>query len=138
MEARVQEAVDYITANPGLPMTKVAKHFDVPYDRLRNRRLGLQPRKGIPATNTKLSIAEEKALCLYIDRLDYINLAVRPEFVTDAANSILKERSRPNEEPLTVGHNWTICFLKRYKYFRMRQKKLNSDRQASEDFDKVN
>ena len=90
-------------------------------------------KKGQTNTNTKLSAAEEKALCLYIDRLDNINLAVRAEFVTDAANHILQERGKDSP----VGQNWTTRFLKRHGYHRRLQKKLNADRQASEDVDRV-
>ena len=90
-------------------------------------------KKGQPKINTKLSVVEEKALYRYIDRLDNINLAVRAEFVTDAANHILQERG----EDSTVGRNWTTRFLKRHRYYRRLQKKLNADRQASEDVDRV-
>ena len=35
-------------------------------------------------------VTEKQAICNYIDCLDKINLAVRAEFVTDAANYVLK------------------------------------------------
>jgi hypothetical protein len=53
---------------------------------------------GRAGVNLKLTEPEEKALCRYIDRLDHLNLAVRPEFVTDAANAILPARSSKNAE----------------------------------------
>ncbi|KAM4067518.1 DDE superfamily endonuclease [Hirsutella rhossiliensis] len=81
--------------------------------------------------------AQEKALCRYIDRLDNVNLAVRVEFVTDAANCILRERSGQSGAP-TVGLNWTSRFLKRHGYFKKRQKKLHAERQVSEDITRVN
>ena len=62
------------------------------------------------------------------------------EFVTDAANYILKECSSQvaSEDPPTVGLNWTTRFLKRHKYFKRMQKKLHSDCQESEDVPRVN
>ncbi|ROT34613.1 hypothetical protein SODALDRAFT_286172, partial [Sodiomyces alkalinus F11] len=42
--------------------------------------------------NLKLLEPEEKALYRYIDRLNYINLTVRPEFITNAINAILEAR----------------------------------------------
>lgn len=108
----------------------MAKEFGVPGDR---------PKKGRPAANTKLSRAEERALCRYIDRLDRINLAVRPDFVTGSANYILRERTSQAERdnPPVVGANCTTRFLRRHKYDKRLQKKLHSDRQASEDLSRV-
>ncbi|KJZ69200.1 hypothetical protein HIM_11400 [Hirsutella minnesotensis 3608] len=78
----------------------VAREFGVPSGRLRYRLQGRPPKAGQEAKNTRLSRPEEKALCRYIDRLDHINLAVRAEFVTDAANHILCERSGQTDSPL--------------------------------------
>ena len=111
----------------------------MPRGRLRYRHDGRPPKAGQPAANTKLTEPEEKAVCRYIDRLDRINLAVRAEFVADAANTILRERSSRAQQadPPTVGQKWTTRFLKRHGYFRLLQKKLHSDRQASEDLKRV-
>jgi hypothetical protein len=140
MESRIQEALRYIDDFPDAKTGTVAREFGIPYGRLRYRREGRPPKAGQPAANTKLTEPEEKAICRYIDRLDRINLAVRAEFVTDAANTILRERSsRPEQaDPPVVGQRWTTRFLKRHNYHKKLQKKLNSDRQASEDLERVN
>jgi hypothetical protein len=93
MEDRIQQAIKYLQENPGASLAKAAREFAVPRGRLRYRAEGRPPRKGIRAANTRLTVAEEAAVCRYIDRLDYINLVVRAEFITDAANAILCERS---------------------------------------------
>jgi hypothetical protein len=65
---------------------------------------------------------------------------VQPEFVTDAANYVLKHRlsnSLPTEEIPTVNAQWTTHFLKCYDYFKRTQKKINSDHQASENLERV-
>ncbi|KJZ68610.1 hypothetical protein HIM_11998 [Hirsutella minnesotensis 3608] len=64
-----------------------------------------------------------------------MNLAVRPEFVTDAANNILRERS--GQADFVIGSKWTSRFLKRHGYFKKLQKKLHAERQASEDLTRV-
>jgi helix-turn-helix, Psq domain len=97
MEDRIQQAIKYLQENPGASLAKAAREFAVPRGRLRYRAEGRPPRKGIRAANTRLTVAEEAAVCRYIDRLDHINLAVRAEFITDAANAILRERSRDPE-----------------------------------------
>ncbi|KAM4058213.1 DDE superfamily endonuclease [Hirsutella rhossiliensis] len=136
MEARIQEALRYIEHFSGAKVATVAREFGVPRNRLRYRLEGRPPKTGRPATNLKLSRPEEAALCRYIDRLDNINLAVRPEFVTDAANHILHQRS--GQADLVIGSRWTSRFLKRHGYFKKLQKKLHSERQASEDLTRVN
>jgi transposase-like protein len=93
MESRIQEAINYLAQNPGAPVATIAREFSVSRHRLRNRIKGHLPKKGLPASNTRLSGPEEKALCRYIDRLDQINLAVHVKFVTYTANYILLEKS---------------------------------------------
>ena len=136
MESQIQEAIKYIHNFPDSKIAKVAREFEIPISRFRHRLKGRPPKAGQPAKNTKLLRSEETALCRYIDRLDSINLVVRVEFVTDAANSILRERFKSDNIP-TVGRKWTTRFLCRHNYFKSLQKKLNSDRQSSENLDKV-
>ena len=136
MEARIQGALKHIDNFSGAKVATVAREFGVPRGRLRYRLQGRPPKIGQRAKNTRLSRPEEKALCRYIDRLDHINLAVRVEFVTDAANHILRERSGQTDSP-PVGPNWTSRFLKRHGYFKKRQKMLHAERQASEDLTRV-
>jgi hypothetical protein len=135
MESRIQDALLYIQQFPNAKVAKVAKEFGVPRGRLRYRLQGLYPKDGHHASNAKLTGPEEEALCRYIERLDYANLAIRPEFVTDAANAILQERLSKNAKPedKLVSKMWTTRFLKRHKYLREKQKKLSQDRQAAED-----
>ena len=137
MEARIQDALKHIDNFPGAKVATVAREFGVPRGRLRYRLQGRPPKTAQSAKNTRLSRPEENALCRYIDRLDNVNLAVRIEFVTDAANCILRERSGQSDAP-TVGPNWTSRFLKRHGYFKKRQKKLHAERQVSEDLTRVN
>ena len=140
MEACIREALRHIDDFPDAKTGTVAREFGVPYGRLRYRRAGRPPKIGHPGSNIKLTEPEEKAICRYIDCLDRINLAVRAEFITDAANTILRERSSRSEraEPPTMGQKWTTRFLKRHGYYKKLQKKLYSDRQASEDLKRVN
>ena len=141
IEARIQDAINYLSQNPGAKVAQVAKQFGVPRNRLRFRLKGGKPKTELKPVNKKLSESEEQAICNYIDRLDRINFAVRAEFVTDAANYILKHQSSnslPAKEIPTVNPQWTIRFLKCYSYFKQMQKKINSNRQASENLERVN
>jgi hypothetical protein len=140
IEARIQDAINYLSQDPSAKVAQVAKQFGVSRNRLRFRLKGGKPKTELKPVNKKLSEPEEQAICNYIDRLDRINLAVWPEFVTDTANYILKHRSSnslPAEEIPTVNPQWTTRFLKRYGYFKRTQKKINSDRQASKNLEQV-
>ncbi|KAM4061702.1 Tc5 transposase DNA-binding domain-containing protein [Hirsutella rhossiliensis] len=139
LEARVQKAKKYLDQNPTAKVTTVARQFEVPRGRLRSRLDGRTSLTDRQPTNTKLSKPEEDALCRYIDRLGAVNLAVRREFIVDAANRILKERSgkASQSNPPTVGIHWIDRFVKRHKYLLMSQKQLESNRQAAEDIPTV-
>ncbi|KJZ68915.1 hypothetical protein HIM_11701 [Hirsutella minnesotensis 3608] len=139
LEARVQRAKDYLDQNPTAKVTTVARQFEVPRGRLRGRLEGRTSLTDRQPTNTKLSKPEEDALCRYIDRLDAVNLAVRREFIVDAANCILRERSSKASQsnPPTVGIHWIDRFVKRHKYRLMSQKQLESNRQIAENIPTV-
>ncbi|KAJ6439193.1 hypothetical protein O9K51_08605 [Purpureocillium lavendulum] len=139
MESRLEEAIRYAGDFPGASIRSVAKKFGVGHTTMQYRLK--KPTSKLPRTapNRKLSDAEEKAICRYVDRLDSINLAVRPEFIVDAANAILRAKAPAAErdDPPTVGVHWATRFIRRHGYFKRRQKTLNADRAASEDFDRV-
>ena len=139
MEARTQEALAYLRVFPEAKIRHVAREFGVSRDRLRRRMQGIGPLESRLVTNTKLTAPEEVALCRYIDRLDAINLAVKPVFVTDAANYVLACRASPakQHDPPVVGNNWTTRFLKRHGYHKRHQRKLQKDRSEAEKPDVV-
>jgi hypothetical protein len=139
MESRIAEALQYLHDFPDAKLAAVAREFGISRSTLQDRRNGSKSRKGRTATHSKLSQPEETAICRYIDRLDRINLAVRAEFVTDAANSILRARTSFKSAAIpTVGSKWTSRFLQRRGYKKKLQKKLHSERQSSEDLQRVN
>lgn len=136
-EASISEALEYISQNPGAKVATVARKFGLKRSRLRSRLDGHIAAAGRRAANTKLSEAEEKAICRYIDRLDAINLAVRPEFISDAADHLLRARTSKSEVAPSVGPNWATRFIKRHKYDKRPQKVLDSNRQVAEDIERV-
>jgi len=64
-----------------------------------------------------------------------VNLAVRREFVRDAANLILQARAPDGAEAeaRVVGKNWVARFVRRHRYYYVPQKVLDAERQYSED-----
>lgn len=115
MESRIQEAIEHIEQYPGTPVAGVAREFNVPRRRLQNRLEGIPPKMGYVGVNLGLTRPDGKAICHYIDPLDNLNLAVRPEFITDAADDILQTRSSKSVAsnlPL-VGCHWITRFIGR-------------------------
>lgn len=139
VELRVEEALNYLDQFPVAKVATVARQFDIPRSRLRRRQQGISSKFGRTSATTKLLNEEEVAICRYIDRLDKINFAVRVEFITDAANSILRERLGPEapDSAITVGKHWATRFIQRHGYTRMLQKKVDSNRKASEDTERT-
>ncbi|KAH8158543.1 hypothetical protein CIB48_g9710 [Xylaria polymorpha] len=124
MEKKVQKALEYLKEYPSAKIATVAKAFGITRAVLRNRLAGRGGLNRKPSPKLKLSPIDEQAICNYIDRLDRTNLAVRPEFICEAANSILKAKAHPsNQKPPTVGKSWVRRFTKRHHYLRIRQKR---------------
>jgi hypothetical protein len=135
MEQRIREACKYIENFPDAKIATVARDFKVPRSTLRDRLNGCHSKKGCPGLNTKLKKEEEIAICCYIGRLDKINLAVRPEFIADAARSIILARSSTKQQSVepTMGKFWVTRFPKRHGYSKYRQRTINADRQTAEE-----
>ncbi|KAM4061549.1 DDE superfamily endonuclease [Hirsutella rhossiliensis] len=115
MESRLEEAVQYAKDFPQNSIRSVAKKYEVAHTTLRYR------------------------LKRYVDRLDAVNLAVRPEFIVDAANAILRAKApaAKSGDPPTVGVHWVTRFIQRHGYCKQRQKTLSAERAASEDLQRV-
>ena len=64
-----------------------------------------------------------------------VNLAVRKEFVRDAANLIVQARAPDGAEAEAgvVGKNWVSRFIRRHGYYCVPQKVLDAERQYSEN-----
>jgi hypothetical protein len=135
MEQRIREACEYIENFPDAKIATVGRDFEVPRSTLRDRRNGCHSKKGRPGINTKLTKEEEIAICRCIYRLDKINLAVRPEFIADAARSIILVRSSTKQQSVepTIDKFWVTRFLKRHGYSKYRQKTINADRTTAEE-----
>ena len=82
MESRIDDALHFYSLYPQLPLFAVAREYHVPRTTLQRRLAGAGPRKGRKASHSRLSKAEEEAICRYIDRLKRMNIAVRKDFIT--------------------------------------------------------
>jgi hypothetical protein len=97
MESRIQGAIEHLVRYPKAPVARLAREFGVSRHRLQNRLEGVPPKMGHAGINLKLT-----------ELIVHLNLAVRPKFITDAANAILQARSGKNAKALPKrGCYWT-------------------------------
>ena len=138
VERHIQEALQSRQEQPNRSIASLAKEYHVPYKRLHARLSGVPSKIGHKATHSRLSEAQEQALCMYIDRLDYLRLSVRRIFIENAANAILQANAPDNApRPPPVGNHWVSRFITRHEYTVVPQKVLDADRQAAEDQDVI-
>ena len=146
IEERLQEALEYKKKHQKSSFRWLERQFNVPRDRIRRRWNGSHTsRSARPATNRKLNIHQDKALCWYLNRLYEIGVPLRYKAIDTAANEILATAHDPHfGDPPTVGENWSRRWIKRHPEFSKRlEKPIEADRQRamnieliSEFFDK--
>ncbi|CAG9950794.1 unnamed protein product [Clonostachys rosea f. rosea IK726] len=132
-------ALDYHEKNPGISLRRVAKLFGVARATLQDHVKTPRKRKEDKNCGRLLTAVKEKALCNYIDRLDSINMAVRGEFVCDAANAIIRARHRPDDiTPIhIVKPRWATRFFQRHGYSSRPQKMLDLVRKEAENIEVI-
>lgn len=59
-----------------------------------------------PATNLRLNLAQELALCQYLDTLDKVGISTRRRMLINCANSILQASHPDSTSPPTVSRQW--------------------------------
>ena len=66
IESRIIEAINAINTRKNTKIAKIAREFDVPYDRLRNRLYGIPSASAVRGLyNRRLTDNQEKALQLF-------------------------------------------------------------------------
>lgn len=138
-ENDIGKAIQQYQITPGASLRGVAREFNLSEATLRRRLSTAATWKKPHNSQSKLSEAEEVAICKYIDRLDYVNLAVKPCHIADAASRIIFERSSITEQqrlqPLKTL--WATRFIRRHNYHKGRRSALSADRAAAEELERV-
>ncbi|KAJ5847731.1 hypothetical protein N7455_011688 [Penicillium solitum] len=114
IEQQIQLAMDSLSEQSKPNIAKTAREFAVPVHRLRRRWKGGKSLFQRQPNGRKLSSAQEKALCEYIDYFDAVGASINRRQIAIAANSILEEDHHHNTEPPPqIGDHWLQRFLKR-------------------------
>jgi len=140
LEARIAEACFKLGESEKLNIAGVAREFEVPESSLRACWNGRQTRSRRSAVNRRLTEAEELAVCMYLKRLDTIEISAQLHKVTSCAHDILRRnhpRSSPDPPP-TVSEVWSKRFLNRYPEFYIRQQKaIEEQRKKAHDLEVI-
>ena len=122
IESRIENALVAISREETPNISRFAREFNVPYQRLLNRFKGRNSRSTRSPTGRLLSDAQESALCHYINTLDELDIHARPSMVENAANSILKEGYTTKDlPPPTISEKWLKRFFQRHPEYRIRK-----------------
>lgn len=104
IEDQIERALRVLRRQEKPNISKTAREFKVPMQRLRRRFLRTPSRCDRAPTNTKLSTEQEAALIKYINILIKLDIPPRPKAISNAANSIL---FRGHTDPITPPpFNW--------------------------------
>ncbi|KAJ5877277.1 hypothetical protein N7455_000742 [Penicillium solitum] len=135
IEQQIQLAMDSLSEQSKPNIAKTAREFAVPVHRLRRRWKGGKSLFQRQPNGRKLSSAQEKALCEYIDYFDAVGASINRRQIAIAANSILEEDHHDDTEPPTqIGDHWLQRFLKRNPdYYVRRRRALDVERSAALD-----
>ena len=133
IKERIKKAVDDLQTKSKPNIAAIARKFDIPRQRLQYRFKGNPSKIESGKQNKKLSEAQAKAICQFLDHLDSNRPKAWYKQFEQTANSLLKKDHLGKEPATTVGPYWAERFLKQNpQYFVRKQKPLAIERRNAE------
>ena len=135
VEKRILEAVEYAHGLEKKPiLTKIAREFDIPYDRFKRRFHGRGPRHVPRPANLLLSPIQEKTLIQWCLLLNPLQCRPTARMIDRAANQILQRGADLNSEAIPhTSKNWVYSFQKRLPVEIITQKPIDKKRLDAEN-----
>ncbi len=138
IEKRIKKAVDDLQTHTKPNIAATAQKFDVTRQRLQYQFKGNPSKIESGEQNKKLSEAQEKGICQFLDHLDSNRPKARYKQFEQVVNSLLKKNHRGKGPPPTVGPHWADQFLKRNpQYFVHKQKPLAVEQRNAESLETI-
>ena len=139
IEDRIQNAINTYQCNENQKVTKIARDFQVPYQRLLRRLHGTPSQLNHQPVNKTLDNHQEEALKDWIFHLDNTHFAPTVKQIQNCANAILARSHTEPTQPPQVSKMWTYRFIKKLppEYRRRKQKPMDPKRLNSEDISTV-
>lgn len=108
-ESQILDAVKVYHTLEKPNIAKLAREFEVPYQRLRARIHGRENKTASASLKKALNPIQEKALRTWINTLHIGNMAIPPSLIQKTANLILQQGGSDQ----TVGPNWVYRYIQR-------------------------
>ena len=112
IEGRISLALQAYIHHQVPSLRAAANVYDVPFESLRKRHIGILPRVSTLANSRKLNISEEQLLVQKILQLSNEGFPPQQAIVRDIANIMLRSKQPTNSQ--RVGINWVTKFVKRH------------------------
>jgi len=111
-EGRISLALQAYISNQIPSLRATANAYDVPFATLRERHLGVFPRKETTPNSRKFTNSEEEVLLRKILQLSADGFPPQRAIVEEMANTMLQTKNPARSQ--TVGTNWVANFVKRH------------------------
>ena len=131
-EGRVSLALQAYISHQLPSLRATADAYNVPFETLRERHLGVLPRAQTLANSRKLNNSEEEILIRKILQLSEEGFPPQRAIVEAMANTMLN--TKQPSSPQTVGKNWVTKFVKRHlELSSVYNRKFDNQRAQCED-----
>lgn len=111
-EGRIALALQAYNNNHFTSLRAAAQTYEVPFETLRTRHLGVLPRAATPANSRKFTNDEEQILLRKILQLSTDGFPPQRAIVEEMANTMLDTKNPAS--PQKVGTKWVANFVKRH------------------------
>jgi hypothetical protein len=114
---------------------EASRVFGVPFTTLCARINGRKPRAKMASSNQKMMEFEEEALIKHLLDADKRGFAVRPEFLREMAQILLRKRTQ--DPTAFLGINWASTFIKRHPEVKTRFNRRIAYQRAKQEDPKI-
>ena len=106
-ESRIHDAIDAINTRQNAKVKAIAREFDVPYKRLRNRLAGAPTKSELRGLHTRLLTPDQDlALSLFYQIFSNAGTPARLNSIKAEANRPLRQNCDPANPPPPIGPKW--------------------------------
>ena len=139
VEKRIKDAIDAINTRKNAKHSAIAREFNVPYDRLRNRLAGAPSKSEVRGLHRRLLTPDQDlALSLFYQRLSDAGTPARLNSIKNEANRLLRQTSDPANPPPPIGPQWAKQWLDRQpNLFKVKRKPLAAERKNAHNVDLI-
>ena len=135
VEKRIKDAINAINTRKNAKHKAIAREFQVPYDRLRNRLSGNPSKSEVRGMHNRLLTPDQDlALVLFYEKLSNAGTPARLNSIKSEANRLLRQTCDPTKPPPEIDPQWAKRWLDRQpKLSKVKRKPLAAERKNAHD-----